>query len=355
MITNGLNLVAWMDNLSKPQTRTKEWLSGSNIALMRAGGFETFRVPLDPTVLTFGSFTHWDTELRAIMVDRITAMLGAGATVVLNAWKYGAGTDIMKRVALGTSAEFWSYLDLIGELCSEFQEAVSSRRLVVDLIDETGPVNMPEAELIDAFTDTCLKAVVSLRDFAPGLKVGLPVHKWHATAELEKIAPIYKSKLGHLDRVFLVGQFWEPWSYTHAEKGTSAKWPPPGGFDMDAAMKRIKHGAKGLPIMLSGCGVARWGTDEAGANRYLRELTRSANKHGIGWNIWTGYSNVWEGEGPNKDFGLYDRKREKGFELSPVPGRVSAVELYREPEPPPITPEPKGCLMALLGLPLLTR
>ena len=102
-MTNGLNLVQWVDNLSSVHTRTKEWVSDENLAMLKADGFETLRIPMSPVLLTFGSFTEWDKELIAMFEERVGRMLEMGFSVILNAWKYGSGTKVMSDVVLNNS------------------------------------------------------------------------------------------------------------------------------------------------------------------------------------------------------------------------------------------------------------
>lgn len=389
MYTNGVNLVQWLDNLSLPDTRTKDWLSDSNLDLIRAGGFKTLRIPLSPLVLTAGTFNRFDPEYESVLWDRLNAMFCRGFNVVLNLWKYLPSSESMRKVVTGESQEYWDYMRLIGEFLTPFAKHVKEGQLGVDLLDETGsPPGLTEEELMHGLVDVSLKAAAILRTKVSGLRVGLPVHKWHGVEELEKIAPVYLSKTKDLEGFFLVCQMWEPYIYTHAgttwdtryvayDKLAGLKWPisdvraqaaalgaaastsqvkaaseqleAAKSFDMGAAMARIKAAAGVIPVMISGCGVFRATNDEDGANQYLRDMTAAANQNGVGWNIWQAYANVWDGAGPNKDFGLYDRFREKGMDLVAVEKRVGAVELW-QPSEPPIIPQPKGCLMALASV-----
>ena len=47
-----------------------------------------------------GTFNEWNPSLLAILEDRLAKMLEMGFTVILNAWKYGAGTPVMSEIVL---------------------------------------------------------------------------------------------------------------------------------------------------------------------------------------------------------------------------------------------------------------
>ena len=420
MITNGVNLVQWLDNLSSEPTRTISWLSNENLEMMRADGIETLRIPLDPVLLTNGTFNEWNPSLLAILEDRLAKMLEMGFTVILNAWKYGAGTPVMSEIILNNSrngkgslpATFAAYFHLFRELVSRYPEAIESGKLVVDIIDETGSniktkegLAVKDALVAKSYTDTILDTILLLRGAkeTANLAIDIPVHGWHAIESFRVIAPEFKEKLSHLPMLHVAVQQWEPWVITHASSVahglgglTGLPWPltedsaapilerltaigdvatadklraiiPSDFSTLDERMKMCKEisGLCGIPARLSGFGLIRAGCTEEAGNAYIRDMTKAANKHGIGWNIWQAYANIYgEETRPNKDYGIYDRVRWGGpdnFKLLRNPDRLAALDLWKEPVTPPEPPEPEppspsppkqpqGCAFALLAL-----
>jgi endoglucanase len=303
--TRGFNLPDWLATDPRAPSDTV-------LEKLRAIGFETIRLPLDPRIVTADFTRHVAGVLATVTTKGFNAILDLHPGGDFTAADAAAAWKVLAPVIADTSTAN-VYAELLNEPPMDAAAWASLRDDLAGIVRAAapehtliwGPARVQGIwELANAKPLPDPNAIVAVHYYTP-MGFTHQCENWDdsplariknlpfpATRDTDQVTTLAAS-LDTGDRAFLDGEFKRPWTIANiaadfAEAGAWAK-------------------GHGVPMMLGEFGVLNFCVDPASRGNWVRAVRQAAEANGLGWASWEA----------DQGFGfIVDRTSPAGFDAS---------------------------------------
>lgn len=272
-LQHGINLSAWFAQVSDPRGYTKEhlesWVTGDDIALIKAMGFDHVRLSVNPAPL-----------MRPNLADQLPAeYLGYLDAAVKMILEHGLAVILDVHPESDFKAQLVAHDDFV-EQFSDFWRALAShyrgsdpQRVFFEVLNE------PEFRDRYRWAGVEAKLVAAIREGAPQHTIIVAGANWSDIDDLVSMTPLPDQNL------IYNFHFYDPHTFTHqgATWGVNY-WHFESKLAYPATMDNAEKVASGEPDPLNRLFVLRYGLDHWDRNRIAVEIGQAA-EWGRHWNV----------------------------------------------------------------------